>query len=71
MKTAIYIEDGKSQLVLTPEDQFEKAIVDKIEKGRRECFIRTGSFYECRGGWVKHGAEETSLMITIGIDALD
>ena len=53
MKTAIYIEDGKTQLVLTPESDFEQAVVSKIEKGEQEVRIYTGEFYACQGGWTR------------------
>ncbi len=54
MKTAIYIEDGVAQLVLTPETEFEKtALKDFFEREPLEVKIHTGSFYDCRGGWVK------------------
>ena len=32
MKTAIYIEDGITQLVLTPEDDFEKGCLSKLHQ---------------------------------------
>lgn len=56
MKTAIYIEDGVTQLVLTPETEYEKNIVrgfgDKLDKVR----VFSGTFYDCRGGWVRQSA---------------
>jgi len=56
MKTAIYIEDGLTQLVLTPETEYEKDIVkgfgDKLDKVK----VFNGTFYDCRGGWVRQTA---------------
>lgn len=52
MKTAIYIEDGTVQLVITPETQFEKNALTSFEQQPLEAKIFTGSFYDCRGGWV-------------------
>lgn len=54
MKTAIYIEDGVVQLVLTPENKFEEnAITTMIGKdGNITAKIFDGSFYDCRGGWI-------------------
>ena len=52
MRTAIYIEDGILQVVLAPETDQEKAILSMIEKKELVQMYR-GSFYECRGGWVR------------------
>jgi len=53
MKTAIYIEDGVVQLVITPETEFEKNALSSFREKELETKIFTGSFYDCRGGWVK------------------
>jgi hypothetical protein len=54
VKIALYIEDGLEQIVLTPESDTERAICGKLHDGSRELSILRGSFYECRGGWVRH-----------------
>ena len=52
MKTAIYVEDGVVQLVITPVSEFEKnALANFVEKDL-QVKIFEGSFYDCRGGWV-------------------
>lgn len=56
MKTAIYIEDGTVQLVLTPEGEFEKNVLSSFEDKELEAAIFTGSFYDSRGGWIRQGA---------------
>ena len=69
MKTAIYIEDGVTQLVLTPEGKYEKDVIkgigDKI--GRVQVFH--GSFYGCQGGWTRHAnypsADDRSLIMRL------
>lgn len=53
MKTAIYIEDGVTQLVLTPENEFEENVVKSFSDKEFEAFIYEGAFYDCRGGWVR------------------
>ncbi len=53
MKTAIYIEDGTVQLVITPETKFEKNALTGFEEKPLEVKIFAGSFYDCRGGWVR------------------
>ncbi len=54
MKIALYIEDGLEQIVLTPESDTEKSLLEKLQDGSRELSIRTGSFWEVRGGYIRH-----------------
>lgn len=66
MKIALYIEDGLEQIVLTPEGETEKAILAKIHDGSRELAIRRGTFYPCRGGWMRwddHGREDSTMLV--------
>lgn len=56
MKTAIYIEDGTVQLVITPESDFEKNALSTLQEKPLEAKIFSGSFYDCRGGWIKQTA---------------
>lgn len=52
MKTAIYIEDGIVQLVITPETEFEKSALSSMN-GEIDAEIFRGQFYDCRGGWTR------------------
>jgi len=54
MKTAIYIEDGVVQLVLTPEGEFENNALCSFENQATRTQIKVGQFYSCRGGWTRH-----------------
>ena len=54
MKTAIYVEDGVTQLVITPESKFEKEALAAIQNNTLETKIFSGTFYNCNGGWVRH-----------------
>lgn len=65
MKIALYIEDGLEQIVLTPESETEKGIVGKLHDGSRALSIQRGSFYECRGGWVRQSQNDDSTMIVL------
>ena len=56
MKTAIYIEDGVTQLVLTPETEYEKGIVNGFGDKLSRVKVFEGQFYDCRGGWVRQSA---------------
>ena len=53
MKTAIYIEDGVVQLVITPESEFEKSALRSFEEKPMDAKVFAGTFYDCRGGWVR------------------
>ena len=53
MKTAIYIEDGVVQLVITPETEFEKNALTTIQDSAIDAKVFSGSFYDCRGGWAR------------------
>lgn len=53
MKTAIYIEDGVFQVVLTPEGDFEEKLIKEMEEHKLTPKIMFGGFYDCRGGWVR------------------
>ena len=64
MKTALYIEDGVTQLVLTPENGFEKILFERYLG--KKCEITRGSFYECRAGHVRympHPSGDDSLIL--------
>ena len=75
MKTAIYIEDGVVQLVITPETKFEKNSINIFNDKPLDIKIFTGSFYDCRGGWVRQNShypnsnnEDTSLILKVAED---
>ena len=53
MKTAIYIEDGVVQLVITPESKFEREAMASFKGDKINAQMFRGSFYDCRGGWVR------------------
>jgi hypothetical protein len=53
MKTAIYIEDGTVQLVITPETTHEKNALSQFEGKELKAKVFSGSFYDCRGGWIR------------------
>lgn len=69
MKIALYIADGVEQIVLTPEGKTEKDILGKLHDGSRSLSIKRGSFYECRGGWVRQSTnDDDSTMIVLRPD---
>ena len=52
MKTAIYIEEGRTQFVLTPETEIDKKVLDEIQSTDLKTY--RGDFYGCQGGWTRH-----------------
>lgn len=65
MKIALYIEAGLEQIVLTPEGETEKLILAKMHNKTRSMEVRNGSFYECRGGWMRQGLNDDSTIIVL------
>ena len=65
MKSAIYIDSGQVQVVLTPQDEFEHNILKSLRIKPLIMAVREGSFYECQGGWVREGREFQSLIICV------
>lgn len=53
MKIALYIEDGLEQLVLTPENKHERGLLKLLDDKTRKLSIYHGSFYSCKGGWIR------------------
>ncbi len=71
MKTAIYIEDGTVQLVITPESDFEKAALRSFETRPLEAKVFAGSFFDCRGGWVRQAGYFNNRMFSQSNDNND
>lgn len=67
MKTAIFIQDGDTQLVLTPETKWEESVLKGIADGKEEVEIRRGEFYECQGGWWRGGGGNDSLILRMKV----
>lgn len=65
MKTAIYIEDGVVQLVITPESDFEKNAIGSFSKSQVETKIMEGQFYKCMGGWYRQADTTTDKSLII------
>jgi len=61
MKTAIYIEDGIVQLVITPESGFERNAMQSFHDKSLDVQIFDGSFYDCRGGWTRQASHRPGM----------
>lgn len=62
MKTAIYIEEGVTQIVLTPETELETRLLQDVHP---HVTMFRGGFYHCHGGWDRHSTEQTSLILRL------
>ena len=68
MKIALYIEDGREQIVLTPETATEKSILEKVaDDDTRIVSIYRGGFYRCQGGWTRQnsGSDRDSTILVL------
>lgn len=78
MKSAIYIEDGLLQFVLTPETEIDRKVLDALESSDGLQTFR-GEFYGCQGGWTRWSrgasgfetASERSLIFKVTKKAID
>ena len=69
MRVAIYLESGETQVILTPENDWEDDVCTALEDGKGLSIMR-GQFYECHGGWFRQGPDKDSLMIRINNEGM-
>lgn len=55
MKISFYMEDGLEQIVFTPQNESEQKLMDRLHDETRTVEIKRGSFFDCHGGWKRHG----------------
>ena len=69
MKTAVYIEENKQQIVLTPENKYEVQVLKSIKNRHNQVDFYYGSFSTCYGGYIRRYNQgemnEDSLMMFI------
>ena len=67
MKIALYIDSGLEQLVLTPESEHERNLLNLMHNTERTIQIHKGTFYACAGGWTRQGerSRDDSTMIVL------
>ena len=53
MKVSVFISDGVQQVNLTPENQFEKNVLNSIKQKENDVEFMYGSFSACQGGWIR------------------
>jgi hypothetical protein len=69
VKISLFIEDGRDQIILTPQSDHEKSLLGKLkdiyENGQGSLSIRRGTFYHCQGGWTRQGPGDESVIIVM------
>jgi hypothetical protein len=65
MKTIIMIEQGRTQLVLQPENQADKEALAILQPRIENTSSKTyrDRYYQCAGGWTRHDAARHDLVI--------
>jgi hypothetical protein len=77
MKTVVLIEDGRIQLVLTPETKHEKGALKLLEDRSLRVRILAGEYYACAGGWTREShnfgssTESRSLIVMVDDAKID
>jgi len=79
VKVALFIEEGREQIILTPETDLERTLLSKMTDASRVMAVKAGNFYQCRGGWTRQSnvvttafggeLELTSTMIVLDAPA--
>lgn len=71
MKTAIFINEDRQQIVLTPENEWEINICKTLEEEKKDLGLYFGQFNDVRGGWTmfesenNRGEKRDSLIIVL------
>lgn len=71
MKTAIFIKETRQQIVLTPENKWEKNICKTLSEKSKNVSMYFAQFNDVQGGWTMfensgyRGEDEDSLMIVL------
>lgn len=63
MRIALLINDSLQQIVLTPENDTEKNLLQAM--AGKEIEVNWGSFYECQGGWMREGGDTDSAILVL------
>ncbi len=55
MKIALVIQDSRRQVVLSPEDKDEEAVLAALGSAEYQLTVQRGDFFACRGGFSRFG----------------
>lgn len=66
MKAIFLTEEGRVQVVLDPETEFEREIINKLQyHGNEKQFpwkVHFGSYYACQGGWTRQSDDRNCMI---------
>jgi hypothetical protein len=54
MKSKLLIEENIYEVVLTPENDHEREVLNLIESNSVETTLKVGNFSECQGGFIRY-----------------
>ncbi len=54
MESTLVIQNNVYQIVLTPQNDIEKTILNLINKNEVNQTIKVGNFNDCKGGWIRY-----------------
>lgn len=69
VKIALFIPEGVTQLVLTPETEHEKAVLNLLREHRGNVQWFSGEFYACQGGWWRQDPYRGEKDLILRLDA--
>jgi len=71
MKSAIFIREDRQQIVLTPENDWERNILKTLEQKKKNMNVYFSQFVDVQGGWTMNsyagyrGEDSDSLIIVL------
>ena len=65
MKTGIFISEGKTEIVLTPENEHERNSLGLLISKEHSLSVYEGEFYKCRGGYFRPQANGTDTILCL------
>ena len=65
MKVAFYVDESLEQVVLTPESDLERGVLEVLHDERRSVSVHRGGFFECRAGYVRESGTTGSTMLVL------
>lgn len=72
MRTAIYLDKKRLQLVLTPETEIDKIVTERLRSADlREATIHEGGFFPNEAGYTRHCEPERTDSVMVVLDNKD
>ncbi len=65
MKAAAFTNDDRAQLILTPETEWEKALLKQFSNTGSPVLVHMASFFNCNGGWTRFDERGDESLILV------